>query len=631
MGYAGPSELPHVVAYLTGAALYGMLLAMVARAAVRPDALALATGILGLTWNVGELGAYGSRLAGLPAASAWMHALSFTALGLLAAVVVHSVARAPVKHESKPHVVGSTVAAIVYTCAAAAGLMHVGAAASGAAVPSSAGLTWLTIGLLAIIPPLVAITRQQLNSARALWMAALAVVAVSALHLGRFHGAQESWPVELVGHHASIVLAFAILYQDYRFAFADLFLKHALTLLVLVFLVFGGFSIVAPLLRPAEGRLPLSAVAMLLAVWAVSALLFPLCRRLVAWFVDRAVLGRADYASLLSRLSDEIQQRDTVERVLNRGCEIVARALTATSVRWEARAAGDLPRAALREIPIWTAEAPHYVLILGQLSGGRRLLSDDVAMLERVASELARRVDTLRLTGERYERMLQEREMRALATEAELRALRAQINPHFLFNALTTVGYLIQQASPRALPTLLSLTTLLRSTLRSEGEFTTLGRECELIDCYLKIERARFEERLRFSLDVPRELATVRVPSLIVQPLVENAVKHGIAGARAGGAVTIAATLDADLRIVVRNTGAPLGAHAEVLGAHAEPGSGVGLENVRQRLRHYYGDAASLTLDVDPGGATVAELRLPIATDTEPVPHAHGAVESALR
>jgi two-component system, LytTR family, sensor kinase len=262
-----------------------------------------------------------------------------------------------------------------------------------------------------------------------------------------------------------------------------------------------------------------------------------------------------------------------------------------------------------RHIPILTAEAPYYLLIVGQLAGGRRLLSDDIAMLERVALIVARRIDALRLTGERYERMLQEREIRTLATEAELRALRAQINPHFLFNALTTIGYLIQQTPPRALKTLLDLTTLLRSVLRSEGEFTTLGRERELIECYLKIERERFEERLTFTLDIPDHLVHVPVPSLIVQPLVENAVKHGIAGTRDGGTVTVSATLDNDLRIVVRNTGAPLG-------TTAASGPGVGLENVRRRLHHYYGDEASFTVVRDESGATVAELRLP-AVDSD--------------
>src|SRR5216117_2914281 len=115
----------------------------------------------------------------------------------------------------------------------------------------------------------------------------------------------------------------------------------------------------------------------------------------------------------------------------------------------------------------------------------------------------ARRIDAIRVTQERHEREIREREMGRLATEAELRALRAQINPHFLFNALTTIGYLIQKAPPRALETLLRLTALLRGVLRSEGEVTTLGRELELVESYLDIERARFEHRLRVTIDVP--------------------------------------------------------------------------------------------------------------------------------
>jgi hypothetical protein len=603
----GPFELLHLVGFLTGALLYGMLLFMVTRPPVRPDAFAFSTGLLGFVWNVGELAAYAARLTGLDAVSLWVHASSFSALGLLASVVVHSVASAPLKLAARRRVVGSTVAAIVYACAAFAGVMHFVAAATTQTLPSPSGLTVLTIGLLVVIPALITAARQQLNGARALWMAALAVVAVSALHLGRFHGGPQSWPVELVGHHASIVLAFAILYQDYRFALADLFLKQALTLIVLVVLVFGAFSIAEPLvIHVVDGRLQPSAVALLLALWAVTALVFPVCRRAVSRFVDSIVLKRADYGALLSRLADDAPRFESSEAVLDHACEVVARSLTATSVTWEVRTLDRQDELSTREVAIWTAESPHYVLSIGQLAGGRRLLSDDLAMLERAAFVLARRIDALRLTGERYERMLQEREMRTLATEAELRALRAQINPHFLFNALTTIGYLIQQTPSRALKTLLDLTTLLRSVLRSEGEFTTLGRERELVDCYLRIERERFEERLEFTLDIPNDLYGLAVPSLIVQPLVENAVKHGIAGAREGGIVTVRAMLDQGLRIIVRNTGAPLG-------PGRISGQGVGLENVTRRLQHYYGQDASLTVTRDEDGATVAELRLPAA------------------
>ena len=101
---AGPFELLHLVGFLTGAVLYGMLLVMVARPPARPDAFAFSTGLLGLVWNVGELGEYAVRLAGLGVLSSWIHAFSFTALGLLASVVVHSVARAPIRFNARPHV-----------------------------------------------------------------------------------------------------------------------------------------------------------------------------------------------------------------------------------------------------------------------------------------------------------------------------------------------------------------------------------------------------------------------------------------------------------------------------------------------------------------------------------------------
>src|SRR5213592_1347983 len=111
---------------------------------------------------------------------------------------------------------------------------------------------------------------------------------------------------------------------------------------------------------------------------------------------------------------------------------------------------------------------------------------------------------------ERYQRDIQEQEMRKLAAEAELRALRAQVHPHFLFNALTTIGYLIQTSPERALGTLMRLSSLLRSVLRSGPEFSTLGEELKIIEAYLEIERARFEDRLSLRIEVPAELRGLR-------------------------------------------------------------------------------------------------------------------------
>jgi two-component system LytT family sensor kinase len=357
-------------------------------------------------------------------------------------------------------------------------------------------------------------------------------------------------------------------------------------------------------------------VTLLLGAWVLTAVIYPSLRRAVARFVDSALLGREDYGRLRTELAHALQGADTVDGVLDLTTAVVGRAMNAQRAWWvdAAGAPEPAPRIAA-EVPVPTTEQPTFVIRIGELVGGRRLLSDDHAFLDQAALAAARRVDAVRLTLERVDQRIRQEEMERLAAEAELRALRAQINPHFLFNTLTTIGYLIEAAPPRATSTLLRLTSLLRSVLRSEGELTTLGREVELVEHYLAIERERFEERLRVAVDVPAALRPLPVPCLILQPLVENAVKHGIARAIHGGAVRVEARLDASsgtqtLIVAVRNTGAPLG-------LDPDHGDGrVGLANVEQRLAGHYGAAASLSL-TSVHGVTTAEVRLPLTAGAD--------------
>ena len=247
-----------------------------------------------------------------------------------------------------------------------------------------------------------------------------------------------------------------------------------------------------------------------------------------------------------------------------------------------------------------TTDQPRFVLAIGQLSAGRRLLSDDLRdpRSDRRAS-VARRIDAIRITNERYDRELREQEIGKLATEAELRALRAQINPHFLFNALTTIGYLIQTAPPRALETLMRLTSLLRGVLRSEGEFTTLGRELEIVESYLDIERARFEHRLRVTIDVPPRLRA-HSPAAAAAPAARRKRRQAWHRAQAerrrcrrfARESNASVTHQRHLALIVQDTGAGATTHALERGREA----GVGLRNVERRLECQYGNAASLSI-----------------------------------
>jgi len=594
------AEVLNLVGFVTGAALYAMLLALVLRGqpAGGHSRLPLATAVLGLTWNIGELAAYALPRVGLVQESFALWALSFPALGLLAAVVVHSVAR------ELPR--GRWLTAIAYGCSAAASSLQFSTVVTGDPEPSSLAFLVLTMCYGVIIVVLSVMTRSQDNRPRVVWVSALALFAVSASHLGRFHGGGNGWAIELIGHHASIPLAFAILYQDYRFALADLFLKRALTLIALVAISFAGYSLVTTF--PAG---PFAAGG-LMSLWVATALLSPWLHRAVVKFVDQTLLRRVDYAALRSTIGQSVQVQETIEDVLNAAAAQLANALNARRVWWTSENDIQDPQSITSFTTVPTADSPRMQFCVGELKEGRRLLSDDSALLEAVGVIAARRIDQIRLTHERYEVQLREEEMLKLTAEAELKALRAQVNPHFLFNALTTIGYLIEAAPPRALHTLLQLTALLRGVLKSEGEFTTLSRELELVEHYLKIEHERFEERLRVRIDVPAALRSHRIPTLVLQPLVENAIKHGVAASTAGGDVTVAARVihgraARHLELSVRNSGAPLRA-----AGGAERGDHVGVDNIRRRLAGYYGADATFDLRTVPGGDTVATLLMPI-------------------
>jgi two-component system LytT family sensor kinase len=654
-------ELLNLVGLSTGVVLYAMLLAMVLRGSRTPgvqsrfDSLLLATSILGLVWNLCALPAYELPKVGIAGPFPALVALGFSALGLLPAVVVHSVLRGERKAIQGP--ARRSVVTAAYAVSLLAGVLHAQAALTGSPVPSGLAMRLLTYTFVALVVPLAALTRRQPGSRRAVWAAALATFAVSALHLSQFHQGDASWPVELLGHHASVPLAFAILYQDYPFALADLFLKRALTLVTLVtiaFVVIVTFG-VQSLAFDRFLRVDPRQVGALVTMWVATTLAYPALRRAISWFVDSVILRRPDYRSLRASAARRAQAHDDIPALLTDLCTFLAPAMSARAVTWHewssprdevvgspvvavgdpalrvARALTDSadhgadevrrPPAAVL-IPV--AEAPRYALLVGELTGGRRLLSDDLSALESIAIVVARRIDAIRITRERYQRELREQEIAKLVTEAELRALRAQVNPHFLFNALTTLGYLIQTAPDRALETLLRLTSLLRGVLRSEGEFATLGRELDIVESYLEIEQARFEERLRIRIDVPPALRTIRVPALLLQPIVENAVKHGVAPLRQGGDVTIRGALERaadgslELSLSVHDTGSGVTENDLRRGRAL----GVGLSNVERRLQGQYGSDASLSIQSVPGTGTTVTIRLPAEpsrTDVQPL------------
>ncbi|MHB0977299.1 MAG: histidine kinase [Candidatus Aquicultorales bacterium] len=202
---------------------------------------------------------------------------------------------------------------------------------------------------------------------------------------------------------------------------------------------------------------------------------------------------------------------------------------------------------------------------------------------------------------------------RELASQAELKALQAQINPHFLFNSLNTIAMFTRTNPKEARRLLLQFADFFRKSLEWKGELVPLEQELDYINSYLSLEKARFGDRLRVFEDVDDSALECRVPALSMQPLVENAVKHGLS---LGGRLTVeinAKVIEGELNILVKDNGKgiPRSELDKVLDFGYGKGGGIGLSNVNERLKGLYGEAYSLAIDSAPGQGTAIRFRIP--------------------
>ncbi len=194
----------------------------------------------------------------------------------------------------------------------------------------------------------------------------------------------------------------------------------------------------------------------------------------------------------------------------------------------------------------------------------------------------------------------------ALVTQAELDALRARVSPHFLFNTLTTIAALTRTDPDRAHDLVVDFAEYFRDSLAQHAEFVSLDDEMEHVEQYLRFEHARFGERLRVAFDVDSRARLALVPVMSVQPLVENAIMHGLAPKGGGGTVRIVAHPDGDgIEIAVSDDGVGF-----VPGTPAKH-NGIGMDNVDQRLTKLFGPSSALRITSAPGAGTTVAFHVP--------------------
>jgi two-component system, LytTR family, sensor kinase len=561
---------------------------------------------LSLAWNLGSLIVL--TAPGLSSsAAAWVVAISFSMLSLLPAVLLHL-------SIEDPWLIGAG-----YSLSAIAVIMHFAEIHGDGAALHQRALLLITIGFLVLTG--IAVFRATFRSdaagrsagTRIFAAMCLALFAMSFVHFGAGH-ASQAWSSELVVHHAGIPLALFVLLQDYRFVLLDAFIRflaNAFLAAVLTTLVVVAALRLIPAEMVPQNALPKA--ALLISVGLLLALFGWLRNRVQAW-LTYVVFRRGDAAALANRIrnspafSNAEQYLDWAAAAIAAGvrtkdCAVVDQSELPGAaglhfpVLAQALPAVDLSRRwtwAEVLMPVRLGEGSLKVILLGRRQGGRRYLGEDLEALGNTALEITERVESLR-----------RQEMSRLVSQAELRALQSQINPHFLFNALNTLFGTIPREASEARRIVLNLAELFRYCLQSEKTYVPLAQEMQLVRAYLEIEQLRLGDRLTVDIQIEEAALEVPIPVLSVQPLVENAIKHGVALRTEPGYVRIAGELRGEeLILLVENSSA--GAVAETAG------TGVGLQNVKRRLDICYGPKAILRL-VPSSQNTTVHLSVPLA------------------
>ena len=576
--------LINALGHLAGIAAFGAFLWLLRRGAAGDAApasrLPEAAAVLALLWNLGSL----AVLASTPgsAGAEWTASLSFAVLSVLPAVLLHLALG--------PEYAGLRRAG--YAIATVAAAAHASEAAGLAEGSHALGIYVITYGFGGLAVAAALLLSRGRSSRRAAGMRALAamslfLLAASFVHFGAEHG-PGSWAHELVFHHAGIPLALFVLLQDYRFLLLDVFVRilgaGALAAVFSLLLVGAAYSLgLVPEPSPGAARL-----AGFVLIAGAALLVFPYARDGLERVLNAALFPRGDRAVATAGIRSINQEGfwDETAQTL---------AAFASAKRWTLAGEDDqAPPWAEIGIPLRAAHEPNRVLWLGPRQGRRRYLSDDVADLKLLAEEAAERFETI-----------QREEQQRLLAHAELETLRAQINPHFLFNSLNALYGLIPRQASQARSTLMHLADIFRYSLESRRQLVPLEEELAVVEAYLAIERLRLGERLTTEVAFDEETRGIQIPALSIQPLVENAVKHGISAKPAGGRLKITVGRRAErLQIEVSDDGVGFSADSPTTAGH-------GLRNVRRRLELCFGDSEGLEIESS-GAGTVVRFSVPV-------------------
>ncbi len=579
------SLLVNTLGHSAGVLIFGIFLALLLRdraaRRLRGGVKSILAAVLALVWNLASLIVLGSN-----SPDTWFVritiAIGFSVLSLLPAVLFDLC----LERRYRPLV------RCGYALSTLATVLHIAELFRQDASYHRWALTSISIGfgILTLIAAVLVYRgeRDRATTSRLVGTMSLFLLAVSFVHLGSGH-ARQIWSQELAFHHAAIPLALLVLLQDYRFILLDAFFRFLANVFLAAVFVFGVVEAWQLGILPAADT-PFH-TALLLAGACLLLVLFALARGGVQRALTRLIFRRPNEEALLHDLKTPIRnEEEYIAGAVSRLGQFMGAPAQVCSGTVDAEDQG-----AEAVLPLRTGSGGSLSVLLGRRTGGRRYLSEDLQALGRAAAVIGEQLEQFR-----------DLETRRLVAQAELRALQSQIHPHFLFNALNALYGIIPREARGARETVLNLADIFRYFLETKKTLVPLEEEMHIVRAYLDVERLRLGDKLQLEIDVMPEALSVPIPILSIQPLVENAVKHGIAPQAGGGLIRIHAGLDPGgaLRISVRDSGP---------GFTTSNRAGVGLENVERRLDLCYGGDARLSIESSASGTEVS-VRIPVAS-----------------
>ena len=413
---------------------------------------------------------------------------------------------------------------------------------------------------------------------------------------------------ERIARTAPLLFLVVAMYFENRFDFYDLVIKRGVMLVTTVLTLSAVFAAAQPVL---DSIPPGAARPWLMAIVLVPvAMAMPWLYRQLSSALDRVWFGRQfspvdAVKHLLGAMQPATSEATLIAEAERRLSEIVDTPIAVMVDDETPLDSGGV------EVQASTPSGGRVRLAVANTAATRRLLSEDLQMLRSLASVFGFMLETIRLQQKRQEQELVAQELRLQTSRSELKALRAQINPHFLFNALNAIASLIHTDPGRADAAVEQLAEVFRYTLRrSDSEWAPLDQELAFARAYLDVEQARFGARLSCAIDSDHLLPPPLVPSMLLQTLIENSVKHGVSQTRGPGRIEVMVrTTASEITIEVRDNGPGPGASPTL----PREGTGFGLRSVRERLAGHFGDRATLSLTRDPAGTTtIARIVMPV-------------------